>query len=88
MAPPRVSESDREHFRAIGAASGPLPEDRSPSSLGETFERLDAIRRSLGPAARPGLAGEDESELEAHLRVLRRGQEIRERGENRPRGAA
>jgi hypothetical protein len=35
----------------------------------EVFDRLDAIRRTLGDAARPGLAGEDDSELEAHLRV-------------------
>ena len=88
MVRPRVSESDRAHFRAIGAASGPLPEDGPPRSLVEMFERLDAIRRRLGPAARPGLAGEDEAELEAHLRVLRRGQEIRQRGENDPRGVA
>jgi len=88
MVRPRVSESDRAHFRAIGAASGPLPEDGPPRSLVEMFERLDAIRRQLGPAARPGLAGEDEAELEAHLRVLRRGQEIRQRGENDPRGVA
>ena len=88
MVRPRVSESDRAHFRAIGAVSGPLPEDGPPRSLVEMFERLDAIRRSLGPAARPGLAGEDEAELEAHLRVLRRGQEIRQRGENDPRGVA
>jgi hypothetical protein len=85
---PRISESDRAHFRAIGEVSGPLPEDGPPRSLAEMFERLDAIRRQLGAAARPGVAGEDESELEAHLRVLRRGREIRQRGENGSRGVA
>jgi hypothetical protein len=79
----RISEADRAHFRAIAAASGPLPEDGPPQSLGELFERLETIRRNLGSAARPGLEGEDESELEAHLRVLRRGREIRRRGAKR-----
>jgi hypothetical protein len=83
MKPPLVSEADREHFRAIAEANGPLPDDAAPRSLAEMFDRLDAIRRSLGPAAQPGRAGEDESELESHLRVWRRGLEIRGRGENR-----
>jgi hypothetical protein len=80
MKPPRASDADRDHFRAIAQASGPLPDDAPPPSLAEMFDRLDAIRRSLGPAARPGGTGEDESELEAHLRVLHRGQEIRRKG--------
>ena len=72
----RASRADREHFRRIADASGPLPEDAPPRSLVELFERLDAIRRSLGVAALPGATGEDEAELEAHLCVLRRGREI------------
>jgi hypothetical protein len=75
-----ASEADRAHFRRIAEASGPLPEDRPPASLAEVFDRIDAIRRTLGPAARPGLAGEDASELEAHLRVIRRGKELAARG--------
>jgi hypothetical protein len=80
MEPKRASRADREHFRRIADASGPLPEDAPPRSLAEVFERLDAIRRTLGSAATPGVAGEDEGELEAHLRVLRRGREIRSGG--------
>ena len=76
MGSKRASRGDREHFRRIADASGPLPEDAPPRSLVELFERLDAIRRTLGIAALPGAAGEDEAELEAHLRVLRRGREI------------
>jgi hypothetical protein len=76
----RASHTDREHFRRIGEASGPLPEDAPPGSLGELFERLDAIRRTLGRVAEPGVDGADEAELEAHLRVLRRGREIRPGG--------
>jgi hypothetical protein len=80
MASKRASPGDRDHFRRIAQASGPLPEDAPPHSLVELFERLDAIRRTLGAAARPGATGEDEAELESHLRVLRRGREIGARG--------
>jgi hypothetical protein len=79
----RASDAEREHFRRVAAGSGPLPEDRPPASLAEVFERLEAIRCALGPAARPGLQGEDPSELEAHLRVLRRGKELAARGAKR-----
>jgi hypothetical protein len=76
----RASSADRAHFRRIAEASGPLPEDAPPRSLLEVFERLDAIRSTLGAAAQAGVTGEDEAELEAHLRVLRRGREIGARG--------
>ncbi len=36
------------------------------------FERLDSLRRTLGPWAEASAGGEDASELEAHLRVIRR----------------
>ena len=80
MGSKQASRADREHFRRIAAASGPLPEDAPPRSLLELFERLASMRRALGAAAHPGIAGEDESELEAHLRVLRRGRELGARG--------
>jgi hypothetical protein len=83
MSAPRVSDADRAHFRAVAEASGPLPEDAPPRSLAELFDRLDAMRRALGPLAQPGVAGEDLAELEAHLRVLRRGKEIGRRGTQR-----
>ena len=83
----RASASDRAHFDRVGAASAALPEDVPPRSLEEVFERLDAIRRTLGAAARPGLAGDDASELEAHLRLRQRGREIEANGTQRPRGA-
>jgi len=76
MSVPRVSEADRAHFRAIAEANGPLPEDAPPRSLAELFDRLEAMRRALGSLAQPEVAGEDPSELEAHRRVLRRGQEL------------
>jgi hypothetical protein len=87
MEPKRASRADREHFARIAKANGALPEDRPPDSLAEVFERLDAMRRALGAAAQPGLVGEDASELEAHLRVVRRGREIEARGTQRPRSA-
>lgn len=83
----RASRAERAHFERIAAANAALPEDAPPRSLAEVFERLEAIRRRLGAAARPGVIGEDESELEAHLRVLRRGREIGRGGAKRTRGA-
>jgi hypothetical protein len=83
MSRPRVSDADRAHFRAIAEASEPLPGEAPPRSLAEMLERLEAIRRTLGAAARPGLAGEDDSELEAHLRMLRRAEEVGLRGAKR-----
>jgi len=76
----RASHADRAHFRRIAEANRPLPEEAPPRSLIEMFERLDAIRNMLGAAAQAGVTGEDEAELEAHLRVLRRGREIGARG--------
>ena len=76
----RASHADREHFRRIAEASGPLPEDAPPRSLLEMFERLETIRLTLGAITQPGVMGESESELEAHLRVLRRGRELGARG--------
>lgn len=83
----RASAAERGHFARVGAASAALPDETPPRSLEEVFERLDAIRRALGAAARPGLAGEDASELEAHLRLRRRGREVEANGTHRPRGA-
>jgi hypothetical protein len=84
MAGRRASETEIAHFRRVAAASGPLPEDAPPGSLAEMFDRLDAIRRTLGAAVQPGVAGEDEAELEGHLRVWRRTREIVARGKNGP----
>lgn len=72
----RASADERRHFERIAEASGPLPEDAPPRSLEEVFERLETVRRTLGAACVPGVAGEDASELEAHLRVLARGREV------------
>jgi len=83
MASRRASISDREHFRAVAAANTPLGDECLPSSLNEVFERLEALRRRLGPAATPGVPGEDESELSAHLWFLERREELRRRGAKR-----
>jgi hypothetical protein len=83
----RADAADRGHFARVGAASAGLPDESPPGSLDEVFERLAAIRRTLGAAARPGVAGEDASELETHLHLRRRGREVEANGTQRPRGA-
>lgn len=68
----RPSEADREHFRRIAEANANDPDAAAPASLDEVFERLTVLRRTLGSWSEAGLDGEDPSELEAHLRVIRR----------------
>ena len=72
MAVRRPSSADREHFRRIGEANAEDPDATPPATLAEMFERLTALRRTLGPWAVAGIEGEDSAELEAHLRVMRR----------------
>jgi hypothetical protein len=72
MAARRPSDADREHFRRIAEANAEDPEASPPATLDEMFERLTVLRRALGPWAAAGIEGEDPSELEAHLRVMRR----------------
>ena len=83
MPPQRASDSDRAHFRRIAEANAPLPDDVPPASLEEMFDRLDRIRRQLGAAARPGRTGEDDGDLESHLRYLAKRQEAGARGAKR-----
>ncbi len=65
------SEAERAHFRRI-AANDADDQACAPRSLEELFERLDTLRQALGRWAEPGIEGEDESELAAHLRVHQR----------------
>jgi uncharacterized protein YbjT (DUF2867 family) len=82
MAAKRPSDAERAHFRRIAEANAAEADEAPPRSLAELFERLDALRRTLGRWADPGVAGEDESELEAHVRVRER---LRGRGGARTR---
>jgi hypothetical protein len=66
------SDAERAHFRRIADANAMETDQVAPRSLTEVFERLEALRQRLGRWADPGIEGEDESELNAHLRVLRR----------------
>lgn len=80
MAPKRASRDERAYFRRIAAQSAALDDETPPASLCEVFDRLAAIRARLGPLAEPGVAGDDESELRSHLRLLERWKEIRSHG--------
>lgn len=76
----RATAEERAYFGRVAAGSGPLPDEQPPASLAEMFRRLEAIRRSAGPLARPGQTGEDDSELRSHLRLYEKYREIRSRG--------
>lgn len=80
MAPKRASRDERAYFRRIAEQNAALGDETPPASLAEMFDRLAAIRARLGPLARAGIAGEDESELRSHLRLVERWKEIRSRG--------
>jgi len=67
----RSTETQHAYFARIAKqnqrlAAGATP----PRSLAETFARLEAIRRTQGELAKPGIQGDDTGDLEAHLRYL------------------
>lgn len=49
-----------------------LDDETAPASLSEALERMDAIARRLGRWAKPGVEGESEGDLYAHLAMLER----------------
>ena len=69
---PSVSAADREHFRRIGEQKRAIEDETAPRSLAEVFDRMRAIERRLGDLAKPGVAGESEGDLAAHLAFLGR----------------
>jgi hypothetical protein len=76
----QASRAERDYYRRIGEKSRRLEDATPPRSLEEMFNRLEEMRRRLGALTVPGLSGEDESELLAHLRLYERWKEIRRRG--------
>jgi hypothetical protein len=74
MAAQRPSDAEREHFRRIARANADSAsrDERPPASLREMFDRLEALHAALGRFAEAGIDGGDPSELESHLRVMRR----------------
>jgi hypothetical protein len=66
----KASSADRDYFARIARANQQLPDDRVPASLEEMFDRLEAIRRTHGALARPGVDGSDRGDLDGHLRFL------------------
>jgi len=80
----RASSSDREYFARIARQNRALDDERPPSSLAEMFDRLDAMRRSLGGLARPGAAEPGDGDLPGHLAFLARVRAIERGGAKLP----
>jgi hypothetical protein len=78
----KASQADRECFARVALANLAFEGEAPPASLEEAFDRLEHIRRSLGPPAKPGVPGDDEGDLEGHLRFLARQREVLSRGRN------
>jgi hypothetical protein len=83
MASKRATAEDRAYFARIGEENRSLREAEVPRSLAEMFDRLEDIRRTLGPLSEPGLDVDGEGDLASHRAFLERVGEIRRRGANR-----
>jgi hypothetical protein len=81
----RASADDRAYFARIARQNRSLEDEDVPESLAEMFDRLEHIRRTLGPLAEPGIEADadDEGDLASHRAFLERVREIRRRGANR-----
>ena len=80
----RASPEDRSYFERIALANERLEESPVPRSLAEMFDRLERVRRLHGPLARPGVDGDDEGDLSAHLAFLEKVRRARSRGTDIP----
>ncbi len=79
----RASQADRDYFARIAAANAALDDGVVPQSLDEMFDRLDTIRRRLGPLAQPGITSPGDGDLVGHLNYLARMRAVGKRGTQR-----
>jgi len=79
----RASSEEREYFARVARQNRALEDQTPPSSLAEMFDRLEALRRSLGPLTQPGIDENDEGDLQDHLAFLERVRAVRRRGAKR-----
>ena len=77
--PPRVSAADREYMRKLGEQKRLLEDATLPRSLAEVLDRMEAIERQFGELAKPGVSGDTDGDLAAHLAFVNR----KPRGESR-----
>jgi hypothetical protein len=69
--PERASSADRAHFARLAREMRALDDEVAPTSLREALERMDRILLRLGSWARPGIGGETDGDLYAHLALAR-----------------
>ena len=68
----RATETQHAYFQRIARANRTPTGDTRPRSLREMFKRLDAMRRTHGKLANPGIAVPDpDGDLQSHLAMLR-----------------
>lgn len=79
----RASSEEREYFARVARQNRALDDESPPASLAEMFDRLEALRRTLGPLAQPGVGQNDEGDLQEHLAFLERVRAVRRRGAKR-----
>jgi hypothetical protein len=70
MSRPRATEAERAYWKKLDEANRLAePEAPPPATLEEVFERMNAIRRRLGPLAEPGLLADDEAAMKENLEI-------------------
>jgi hypothetical protein len=70
---PRASDAERAYWKKLGEASRAAEAELPlPASLEEVFNRMNAIRASLGELAQPGLAADDDAAIEENRRTRER----------------
>jgi hypothetical protein len=68
---PTASQADRDYFARVARANAAIGDEDAPTSLDAMFDRLEEIRRRLGPLATPGVSIDDD-DLAGHLEFLAR----------------
>jgi hypothetical protein len=67
----RASTADRAHLARVAREMRALDDEVAPASLREALERMDQILLRLGSWAQPGIEGESDGDLYAHLAIAR-----------------
>jgi len=76
----KATETEHAYFARIARQNRRISRERPPASLEDALARMEAIRRTHGALARPGVVSQDEpGDLDGHLRFLAHTRAVLER---------